>query len=132
MTFAINQIILSLCNLLNVQIDAYEISKNRNVGHTINFIAYGIVTGVNIYLFHLPFWQSVITCFAAFFNRQITFDIPLNLRRHLSWDYVTKQNPPGSILDRIEIRLFGYNGKAPTIIYALSWTITILINYLIY
>jgi hypothetical protein len=58
---------------------------------------------------------------SAFCNRQFSFDIPLNLRRGLAWDYVSLADPPKSILDRIEIRIFGHNGRAPFVIYGAVW-----------
>lgn len=124
-------------NVVNVFIDAYKIKigleKNlaNNIKHGINFVAYGIITGLCIWLFHLPFWLAVAYAASAFFNRQITFDIPLNLKRGLSWDYVTTARPPAALMDRIEISIFGYNGKAPTICYGILWAALLVTQYFI-
>lgn len=124
MTFLLNHIALALFNLVNSRIDAYRIMQNKFIAHMINFGAYFLFTGVVgfLYIRHIAgFWPVVLESFlfavSAFCNRQFTFDIPLNLRRHLAWDYVTTALNPGSWLDRFEIRLFGYNGRAPFLMY---------------
>lgn len=61
---------------------------------------------------------------SAFFNRQITFDIPLNLRRGLKWYYVSLDKPPKAWLDRQEIKIFGYNGAAITFMYFVLWILS--------
>lgn len=126
------QLILILANLINVYIDAYKITKlNRTIRHGINFSCYAAVAIAIILFFKLHGWGLVTFLFSAFFNRQVFFDVPLNLRRKLSAFYVSLARPPKSILDRIEIRLFGYNGKAPTICYGILWIVTLVIYPLI-
>lgn len=122
-------------NIVNVYIDAYKIKiglqKNiaNNIKHGINFMAYGIVTGLCIWLFHMPLWIAIVYGCSALFNRQITFDIPLNWRRGLSWDYVSPAKPPAAFMDKIEVAIFGYNGKAPTICYGVIWIGTLITQY---
>jgi hypothetical protein len=126
--YLIAHLCLVVFNLTNVWIDAYRITKNKTIAHGINFGAYAVFAGL------LCWWSGwdigVITlfCVSAFANRQFSFDIPLNLRRGLKWDYVTKANPPKSILDRIEIRLFGYNGRAPFVLYGMVWVVCLIIK----
>jgi hypothetical protein len=126
-TYLINQAILVAFNLLNVKFDAYKIKralkKNipKSVRHGINFGAYLVCVGLIIWLRHLPLWDAVLFAVSAFFNRQLSFDIPLNLRRGLKWDYVSLDKRPKAMLDKIEIRIFGYNGKAPVFCYAVLW-----------
>ena len=67
----------------------------------------------------------------AMWNRQITFDIPLNLRRGKSWDYITMAKPPKAITDRIEIAIFGYNGKAITLTYIVLFILFTTILFLL-
>lgn len=128
--------ILILENLINSRIDAYKINlaiKNQETGNTIkhgiNFGVYAAVTGLCVWLFHMPLWFAVLFCASAFFNRQIYFDIPLNLRRGLKWFYVSLARPPKALMDRIEVRLFGYNGKAPTICYGILWIATFTLQF---
>jgi hypothetical protein len=125
-------LILIAFNILNCFIDAYKIKNlGKNIKHGINFGSYLVVTGLCIWLFHMSFLIALIFSLSAFFNRQITFDIPLNLRRGLDWDYVSLDNPPKAITDRIEVWLFGYNGRTPTIIYGILWLLTLIIKILL-
>jgi len=122
------QAFLAGFNFGNSQLDAYRILRNKHIAHGINFGVYSLFCGV---LCWLARWNiGVITLFSvsAFCNRQITFDIPLNLRRGLKWDYVSLANPPKSIMDRFEIRMFGYNGRAPFVLYGAVWTICLIIQ----
>jgi hypothetical protein len=127
--FFINQFILACFNLLNAKIDAGKIFKNIHIVHGLNGAAYISFTCILYYLsnkpelnWHLfPYIDFILFLFSSFFQRQITFDIPLNLDRGLDWDYVTPEKPPKAIMDRIEIRVFGYNGRAPIFIYSLCW-----------
>lgn len=105
-------------NLVNSQIDAYRILKNKTIAHGVNLGAYLILV-----LILTLFFKNWLLFIPAFFNRQITFDIPLNLRRKLKWDYVSLDRPPKALMDRIEVRIFGYNGKLSTIIYLILWVV---------
>lgn len=49
-------------------------------------------------------------------NSRVIFDISLNAMRGLPFDYVPLK--PKSIVDQIEIKLFGRNGWIPKILYA--------------
>lgn len=127
-TYLINQAALAVFNLVNSRIDAYRIMRHKRIAHGINFGVYTLFVGLLCWLSH---WNvGVITpfCVSAFCNRQFTFDIPLNLRRGLKWDYVSLAKPPKSILDRIEIRLFGYNGRAPFVVYGVVWVACLIVK----
>lgn len=136
-TYLINQAILVAFNLINVKLDAYKIKralkKNipKAVRHGINFGAYLVCVGLIIWLRHLPLWDAVLLAVSAFFNRQLSFDIPLNLRRGLKWDYVSLDKPPKAMLDKIEIRIWGYNGKAPVFCYAVLWAGCAVVKFFI-
>src|SRR5437870_598554 len=128
-TYLINQGALSGFNLINSRIDAYRILKHKVIAHGINLGAYGVFALI-LYFFTnkplltwagFPYADFVVYLFSAFTNRQFSFDIPLNKRRGLKWDYVSLDNPPKSILDRIEIRIWGYNGRAPLVFYGVIW-----------
>lgn len=130
-TYLINQVCLAGFNVINSRIDAYRIMRNKTIAHAINFGAYTLFCAL---LCWLARWNAeVITlfCVSAFCNRQLSFDIPLNIRRRLPWDYVTKAKPPKSILDRIEIRIFGYNGRAPVVVYVVLWVVCLIIKIFI-
>lgn len=127
-TFLINQLMLAGFNLINSRLDAYRIIRNKNVAHGANFGAYAFFAGLLFWLGELNVWQIIIFFISAFCNRQFTFDIPLNLRRGLAWDYVTKANPPQALMDKIEIRLFGYNGRAPFLVYGSVWVACLIIK----
>lgn len=122
-TFLFNHMILAGFNLINSRIDAYRILQHKPIAHGINFTAYLIAVAVIVVTgrMHLP--DIILLCISAFCNRQISFDIPLNLRRGLKWDYVSTAKPPKAFLDRIEIRIWGYNGRAPILFYSLIWAV---------
>lgn len=119
---------LVLFNLANVWIDAYRITRHKQIAHGINFGAYALFVAFLCWVTHWDIGVITLFCVSAFCNRNLSFDIPLNIRRHLPWDYVTKAKPPKSILDRIEIRLFGYNGQAPVFVYAVLWVACLIIK----
>jgi hypothetical protein len=126
--YLIAQIILVAFNFLNAQFDADRIKANKRIYHGINFGVYTLICAVICWIAH---WNvGVITIFlvSAFCNRQLSFDIPLNIYRGLPWHYVSLAKPPKSITDRIEIRLFGYNGRAPVFMYAVIWVICLIIK----
>lgn len=134
-TFLINHIALAFFNLVNSRIDAYRILKNKSIAHGINFGGYALFTaGVGYFSIRhaIGIWCIIadagVLGLSAFCNRQFSFDIPLNKRRGLQWDYVTSAKPPKSILDQFEIRLFGYNGKAPLVMYGAIFILTIAVK----
>jgi len=110
-------------NLVNSRLDAYLIMKHKTIAHFINFAAYAIVVIIELVIAKYGWWFVALFCIAAFFNRQVTFDIPLNLRRKLDYWYISLEKPPKAITDRIEVSIFGYNGKAITHSYILLWIV---------
>jgi hypothetical protein len=129
-SYLLNQLALAGFNLINSRIDAYRILRNKRIAHGINFGAYALFIGLLCWLGRYDIWDILLFSISAYCNRQFTFDIPLNLRRRLEWDYVSKANPPKSITDRFEIWLFGYNGRAPFLLYGVIWGICTLIKIL--
>lgn len=133
MTFIINQFILAVFNFINSRIDAYRILRNKTIAHGINFGAYVALMGVLIWLFKMDVSHAIIFCWSAFFQRQLSFDIPLNLRRGLKWYYQSIAKPPKAIWDKIERKLFGidYNGKKIVMFYSVMWACTLGFNYIL-
>jgi hypothetical protein len=129
-SYLLNQLALAGFNFINSRIDAYRILHNKKIAHGINFGAYALFVGLLCWLGRYELWDILLFAISAYCNRQFTFDIPLNLRRGLEWDYVSKANPPKSITDIIEIWLFGYNGRAPFLLYGVIWGICTLIKIL--
>lgn len=129
MTLLIAHSAAALFNVVNSRIDAYRIMRNKNIAHAVNFGVYALLCATLCWLAH---WNvRVITLFlvSAFCNRQLSFDIPLNLRRGLKWDYVSPAKPPKALMDRIEIRLFGYNGRAPIMVYGMIWMVCVIVKF---
>lgn len=116
-------ILLIAWNIANSQIDAYRILKHKTIAHGINLGAYLIAVGVLVWI--TGNWLLIP---ASFFSRQLTFDIPLNWRRGLKWDYVSLDKPPKALMDRIEVRVFGYNGRLPVLIYGIIWIVFLIID----
>jgi len=130
MTFIINQFTLAFYNFINSRLDAYRIMKNKAIAHGVNFELYALFTGMIIFLFKMPFWTSLVFCGTAFCNRQLSFDIPLNIRRGLPWYYQSEANPPAALMDRLERRIFPSNdGRFIAAVYLEIWTILFFIHF---
>ncbi len=136
-TFLVNHIALVFFNLVNSRLDAYRILKNKTIAHGINFAAYALFTGVLGYfsIRHVEgIWmiiaETAVLAVSAFCNRQFSFDIPLNRRRKLAWNYVSLDKPPKALLDQFEVRLFRYNGTAPFVMYGIIFFLTTGIKYI--
>ena len=120
-------ILLIAWNIANSQIDAYRILKHKNIAHGVNFGAYAVVVGVLTWINH-NYW---ILPLSAFFNRQITFDIPLNVRRKLDWFYQSTAIIPKAVMDRIERFVFRGKKYVPEIAYGTCWVATLILDYFI-
>lgn len=116
-------------NLVNSRIDAYKIRVlHKEVRHGVNLAAY--LTLVGFLIIHqrpeswAEVWQQVVFLVSALANRQISFDVPLNRRRHLPWYYQSTAEPPRALWDRLERWVFGnIGGKAIAGVYAGAWII---------
>lgn len=127
-TYLINQAALAVFNYINSRVDAYRILRNKTIAHAVNFGAYTLFVALLCWLARWNVRVITLFCVSAFCNRQFSFDIPLNLRRGLKWDYVSTAKPLKAILDRIEIRIFGYNGRAPLLVYGAVWVVCLIIK----
>lgn len=127
------QIIITCFNFLNVFLDWHRIEVlDKRIAHGLNGAGYLLVIAFCIYHFELSFWQSFFFTWSAFFNRQLTFDIPLNLRRGLSPWYQSVANPPKAIMDRIERKLFGHiGGKSLALIYFIGFIVTLILQFIV-
>lgn len=130
MSFIINQCILAFFNFINSRIDAYRILKHKEIAHAVNFISYGVFATIVAHIARYDIGDMVLFYLGAFANRQLSFDIPLNLRRNLSWHYQSTANPPKAIWDRIERWLFGidYDGKKIVMWYSVFFAFIIVIK----
>lgn len=130
MTFIINQAMFILINILMAASDADKIKKGKLPDHLLNGAAYILSIVTFSFIFEMDIGEVILFTMCCLFNRQLFFDIPLNLMRKLKWDYVSPD--PDSRIDRLEKRLFGNNGKAPNYIYASGFIMTILINLIFF
>lgn len=105
--YLIGQLFLILYNVGNVYIDAYRIMKDKTIAHGLNLTVYLIFTFILCLVLQIRGVDMVLFFISAFFNRQFSFDIPLNLRRGLAWYYQSEDDPPKALLDRIERAIFG-------------------------
>lgn len=130
-TYLINQAILVAFNLVNVKIDAFRITKHKKIAHGINLAAYAVLVGLLIWIFKMNWPSAVLFGFSAFANRQLSFDIPLNLKRGKDWFYQSTADTPAAFWDRIERELFGTaNGKKIAAIYAGMWMLCLIIKWI--
>lgn len=130
--YVLSQVIF---NITNAHFDAYLIFKHKTVAHWVNFGTYAIIIGIQVYLGHFVWWYIIIFCLSALFNRQISFDIPLNIRRgktdaSITWDYVSKAERPAAWWDRMEIAVFGRNGRKIAIAYMILWGLSLTALYI--
>lgn len=130
-SYLLNQLALAGFNLINSRVDAYRIMADKTIAHGINFGAYAVFVALLCWLGRYDIWEIIILCISAFTQRQFSFDIPLNLRRGLKWDYVSPAKPPKAWLDRQEIGLFGYNGRAPLVMYGSVWVVCLIVKILL-
>jgi hypothetical protein len=130
MTFALCQLILAFFNVINAYLDAYRILKHKGIAHAVNFTAYGAFTGLIAWKASFDIGDIVVFCIAAFFNRQLSFDIPLNLRRHLPAFYQSTANPPKAWCDKVERKLFGvdYDGKKIIMWYSVMFVFFVVVK----
>jgi hypothetical protein len=130
MTFILNQLVLAAWNVINSRIDAYRILKQKYIAHGVNFAAYAVATGLVVWVAGYDWKTIILFCISAFANRQLSFDIPLNLRRGLPWYYQSAANPPKALMDKIERKLFGmdYDGKKIVMYYSILFIWSIIPN----
>lgn len=128
MNFVINQIVLAFWNLINSKIDAYRILKNKTIAHGINFGVYGLFVALVCWISEYDIKTIVLFAISAFLNRQLSFDIPLNLRRKLPWYYQSVANPPAAWWDRVERKVFGvdYDGKKIVMWYSILFVFSLI------
>lgn len=132
MSFIFNQLALAFFNLINSRVDAYRILKNKTIAHGVNFGAYAVFSAFIVWLGRYDLKVIILFCVSAFFNRQLSFDIPLNLRRGLPYYHQSTANPPKALMDKIERKLFGvdYDGKKIVLWYSILYVIMVSIYYL--
>lgn len=128
MTFLLNQIIFILLNLLNAGNDAIKIREDKKIDHFLNGLAYILAIATFALIFEMSVVEILLFSITCMCNRQLTFDIPLNLLRKLKWDYVSPA--PESFIDKWEKKLFGNDGRKPNYIYFAVFVVTIFLNLL--
>lgn len=126
MTYLVNQAIFILINTLNAGKDAISVRNGKKIDHFVNGLIYFVFIFNFILIFKMGLVEAAIFAIGCFCNRQLSFDIPLNLLRKLKWYYVSPD--PESKIDKAEVFLFGHNGKLPVYLYACIFVVTILIN----
>jgi len=128
-----DDIILNGFNVANAFIDAYKIKPlNKTIRHGINLGAYLVLVGVIIVWRHFSWLDGAFYLLGSLASRQLFFDIPLNWRRGLKWDYVSLDRPPKAWWDQIEVRVFGYNGRLPALCYFIIWVLCVAGDLLIH
>jgi len=115
-------ILFSIANIILAFIDAHKIIKGKWIKHGVNAAFYIALVAIPYFVFHN--WFLVV---ALLFNRLLIFNIALSKFRSLKWDYVTPEDPPKPITDRLAKMIFGMNGKAMYLTYLIIFiTLTVL------
>jgi hypothetical protein len=116
--------ILGIFNFLNALYDSIRIKSHKRIYHSLNGAAYLVLIGILVWWVKPSLLDGVLFVIHALCNRQSIFDTSLNLLRGLPIDY-TSINPT-SVIDKLEIRVFGRNGLYPFATYALIFTGTLI------
>jgi len=119
----ITLILFTIANIVLASIDARKIIDGDKIKHGINGLIYIAMISATFLIFHNFFLIG-----ALLFNRLLAFNIALSVFRKLPWDYVTPENPPKSIVDRIAKMVFGMNGKLMYIIYAVIFALLTILS----
>jgi|GEM_PF-2105802 len=124
-------IILTAFNVVNAFADAVRILGNKPIAHWLNFGLYAVIYSESCFANDLVWYKALFLGLWAYCNRQIFFDILLNLRRGLKWDYVSLDKPPKALTDRIEVALWGYNGRIGVAVYSTLLIITTILIFIL-
>jgi hypothetical protein len=108
--------------------DAAKIKDKKTIDHFLNGIAYCLTIVIFCMIFEMDWLEVIIFALSCFCNRQLFFDIPLNLMRKIKWNYIPAK--PESFVDKIELK-FGFTPGTIEVIYLMIWVATILSNLLI-
>ena len=125
MTFLINQAIFILINVLMAYKDASKIKEHKTIDHFLNGIAYLLTIIVFAMIFEMHWFEILLFTLSCFCNRQLFFDIPLNLMRKLKWNYISEN--PESFIDKIERKITLIPGIME-VAYSGLWIFTIIMS----
>lgn len=130
---AIAHLLFSAWCLFNAFFDAYLIFEDKRIAHGVNGALSVAVAWVISFMTEMNLSETMLFGLACLFNRQISFDIPLNLRRKLGAFYQSVANPPKAITDQIERYLFGFiSGKQLAIIYFNLFLVSVTAHLLVF
>jgi len=119
-------ILFTIANVVLAFMDAHKIIKGKWINHGINAAIYVAMVAIPFFIFHNYFLIG-----ALLVNRLIVFNISLSLFRGLIWDYITPENPPKAISDRIAKSIFGMNGKKMYITYSIIFVVLTVLTFVI-
>jgi hypothetical protein len=106
--------------------DASKIKANKTIDHFLNGVAYILTITVFCMIFKMDWFESGLFTLSCFCNRQLFFDVPLNLMRKLKWNYIPVK--PESFIDKIEGKI-GFSPGTAEIIYSQLWAFTIIMSF---
>lgn len=99
-----------------------RIKQDKKILHGLNAL-YHAIYWVAFYLLVKSPWLTLSLPFLG----RLFFDSALNTMRGLPLDYVAKN--PKSIIDKIEKKIFGYDGFTPKFVYLIIAITLIIIHY---
>ncbi len=131
-------LILLAFNIWNFKHDAKLINDQKQIDHRANAIFYTLLTlSCTVGMFFKVDWYSLFVIPIAFLFRPLVFDPGLNLSRSpkLSFFYVSLaalyNDPKASFIDKLEVKVFGNNGKKTYFFYLISFIIFIGFYYFV-
>jgi len=117
-------------NILLAGKDAARIKANKPIDHTFNALMYLGCCALCYLLFYpfsyIKYLEFLLT---AFIMRKVVFDISLNVRRGLSWDYISKTTT--SKIDQVENQVFSYNGRFKYVVYSFLLAGSVVLYFLV-
>lgn len=121
MTTALTILACVIFCIVNGEIDARKIKKNKKVNHEANA---GLYLALVIVLSFLTDWKLGIGLLCV---RPLVFDQYLNVRRGLPFNYQPLK--PDSVVDRMENKLFGHKHAwlVSNLIYLTGLAVSIII-----
>lgn len=109
-------LLFCILNLLLAKEDARLILNHQAVNHRKNAVEYCAYVALAMFFSETYYSDIIHLIISLFLTRVLVFDGALNKYRGLDFFYVSRN--PTSVVDKIEIKILGKDGKVHFIFYA--------------